>query len=112
MSTFRELLADTPTPPEQPLSNPIREQLPRAAATPTLSVHDEQIHVLVQQLFFPHESDAVRHVGFAAIEASAATASLCLDVALALAEEDRYKVGLVDANLGRSCSKTNCGFLP
>jgi len=62
-------------------------------------VHDEQIRALVQQLFFRHESKAVRHVGFAAIETSAAIATLCLDVAQALAEVDGYDVGLIDAAL-------------
>lgn len=99
MSTFRELLADTPTASEQRLLNPIPEQIPRQAASRAASVHDEQVHALVQQLFFRHESKAVRHVGFAAIEASTPTASLCLEVAQALAEDDRYDVGLIDANL-------------
>ncbi|MGZ3387446.1 MAG: hypothetical protein ACXVB5_21440 [Isosphaeraceae bacterium] len=97
MSTFRELLADTPTVSEQRLLNPVREEIPRQAATRAASAHDEQVHALVQQLFFRHESKAVRHVGFAAIDAS--TASLCLEVAQALAEDDRYDVGLIDANL-------------
>lgn len=98
MSTFRELLADTPTATEQRLLSPIQE-IPCQASFPTASVHDEQIHALVQQLFFRHESKPVRHVGFAAIEASTATATLCLEVAQVLAEQARYKVGLVDANM-------------
>ncbi len=53
----------------------------------------------MQQLFFGHESKAARHVAFAAIEASAATATLCLDVAQALAEEDGHNVGLIDATV-------------
>jgi hypothetical protein len=51
----------------------------------------------VQQLFFRGKSAPVRHVGFAAIEASTATAELCLDVATSLAEGGRYDVGLIDA---------------
>src|ERR1019366_9506322 len=43
------------------------------------------------------ESRPVRHVGFATIEQSTATATLCLEVARALAAEDRYDVGLIDA---------------
>jgi Mrp family chromosome partitioning ATPase len=99
VSTFPKLLADTPTATEQRLLSPIREQIRRQAVSPTASAHDEQVHALVQQLFFGQESKPVRHVGFAAIEASTATATLCLEVAQALAEQDRYKVGLVDANL-------------
>lgn len=96
MSTLREILADSPPAPEQRLTG-IREQLPRRAASCAGSIHDEQIHALVQQLFFRHEAGPVRHVGFAGVEASALTSALCLDVAQALAEEDRYDVGLIDA---------------
>ena len=99
MSTFPELVDDTPTAAEQRRLSPIHEQVPRQASSSAASVHDEQIHALIQQLFFGHESKAVRHVGFAAIEASTATATLCLEVAQALAEKDQYKVVLVDASL-------------
>jgi Mrp family chromosome partitioning ATPase len=98
VSTFREVLAGTPTATEQGRLRPIREQIPRPAASPAVSVHSEQIRALVQQLFFRHESGPVRHVGFATVEASTATATLCLEVAKTLAEEDRYDVGLIDAN--------------
>ncbi len=97
MSTFRELIAETPAAAEKPLVTPIgRTQ--RQSMSPAASVHDEQIRALVQQLFFRHESGPVRHVGFATVEASTATATLCFDVATALAEEDRYDVGLIDAH--------------
>lgn len=98
MSTFREVLADPSTATEQRLLSPIREQIPRPDASPLASAHSEQIRALVQQLFFRHESGPVRHVGFATVEASTATATLCLEVAKTLAEEDRYDVGLIDAN--------------
>ncbi len=98
MSTFRELLGDTATAPEPRLLTEIREQTPRRAVSPVVSVHSQQIRALVQQLFFRHESGPVRHVGFAPVEASTATATLCLEVAKTLAEEDRYDVGLIDAN--------------
>jgi hypothetical protein len=95
------LLAEAPAAAEQPRVTPIRERVQRKAVSPTVSVHsvhNEQIHALVQQLFFRHESGPVRHVGFAAVEASTSTATLCLDVARALAEEDRYDVGLIDTH--------------
>ncbi len=98
MSTFREVLADTPTAPEPRLLTEIREQTPRRVVSPVVPVPSEQIHALVQQLFFRHESGPVRHVGFAPVEASTATATLCLEVARTLAEEDKYDVGLIDAN--------------
>jgi Mrp family chromosome partitioning ATPase len=98
VSTFREVLAGTPTAPEQGRLRPIRKQIQRPGASPVASVHSEQIRALVQQLFFRHESGPVRHVGFATVEASTATATLCLEVAKTLAEEDRYDVGLIDAN--------------
>ena len=97
MSTFRELLDETPARTEAPKVTPIRDRVPRRAVSATDLVHDEQIHALVQQLFFRPESKPVRHVGFVTIEASTDTAALCLEVASALAEEDRYDVGLIDA---------------
>jgi hypothetical protein len=98
VNTLLGLLAETPVTAEQPRVTPIREQIQRKAGSRTASVHDDQIHALVQQLFFRHESKPVRHVGFATVDASTATATLCLEVARALAEEDRYDVGLIDAH--------------
>jgi len=98
VSTLLGLLAETPVTAEPPRVTPIREQVQRKAVSATASVRDDQIHALVQQLFFRHESKPVRHVGFATVEASTAIATLCLEVAKALAEEDRYDVGLIDAN--------------
>jgi Mrp family chromosome partitioning ATPase len=98
MSTFREVLAGPSTATEQGRLRPIRKQIQRPDASPVVSVQSEQIRALVQQLFFRHESVPVRHVGFATVEASTATATLCLEVARTLAEEDRYDVGLIDAN--------------
>jgi hypothetical protein len=98
MSTFRELLADAPTATEPGRLSPIRESIPRPTASSVAPVHAEQIHALVQQLFSRDESNPVRYVGFAAIETSTQTATLCLEVAQALAEQDRYDVGLIDAH--------------
>ena len=98
MNTLRELLAETLPVAEQPRATPITEQVQQEAASPAASVHDEQIHALVQQLFFRPESRPVRHVGFATIEPSTATTTLCLEVARALAAEGRYDVGLIDAH--------------
>ena len=98
MNTLLGLLAETPPAAEQPHVTPIREQAQRPAVSPTASVNHEQIRALVQQLFFRRESKPVRHVGFVPIEASTETATLCLEVARVLAEEDRYDVGLIDAH--------------
>jgi hypothetical protein len=98
MNSLLGFLAETPPAAEQPRVTPIREQVQRKAVSPAASVQDEQIHALVQQLFFRRESKPVRHVGFVAIEASTETATLCLDVASALAEADSYDVGLIDAH--------------
>ncbi|MFZ0796333.1 MAG: hypothetical protein WCA13_02710 [Terriglobales bacterium] len=98
MITLHELLAETPTKAEQPRVTPIREQAQRKTVSLVASVPSEQIHALVQQLFFRHESGPVRHVGFSPVEGSAVTATLCLEVAKALAAEERYDVGLIDAH--------------
>ena len=75
VNTLRALLAETPPAAEQPRTTPITEQVQREAVSPMASVHAEQIHALVQQLFFRPESRPVRHVGFATIEPSTATAT-------------------------------------
>jgi len=96
------LLAETSA-PVPPRVTPIREHVRNKAVPEAASVHseqsrDEQIRALVEQLFFRHQSGLVRHVGFAAMEASTATANLCLEIARFLAEKDRYDVGLIDAH--------------
>jgi Mrp family chromosome partitioning ATPase len=100
MITLREILAEPTTVTAEPEVTAVREPALRKGVSNVASVHDEQIHALVQQLFFRHESKPVRHVGFAPLEASTATATLCLEVATALAEESRYDVGLIDADTG------------
>jgi hypothetical protein len=76
---------------------PIREQRYCNPVSSKASVHDDQIQGLVQQVFFTHESTLVRHVGFATSDASTEIATLCLDVAKALAAQNAYDVGLIDA---------------
>jgi hypothetical protein len=97
VNTRDELLTERHTTAEKQSVTPPREQAERKGVSLTASVHDDQIHALIQQLFFRHESKPVRHVGFATVEASTETATLCLEVAGALAEESRYDIGLIDA---------------
>jgi len=97
VNTRGELLTKRSTAAEEPRVTPAREQAQHKGVPLIASVRDDQIHALVQQLFFRHESKPVRHVGFATVEASTETAMLCLEVAGALAEESRYDVGLIDA---------------
>lgn len=100
MSTLGELLRQMPATAEAD-TIPIRTEIcAEAAGSPTVSIRDEQIRTLVQQLFFRHEAAPVRNVGFAPAEESTQTAPLCLEVARALAEEGRYDVGLFDASSG------------
>jgi hypothetical protein len=97
VNTPGELLTKRSAASEHPREAPTREQAQRKGVSLIASVHDDQIHALVQQLFFRHESKPVRHVGFATVEASTETAKLCLEVAAALAEESKYDIGLIDA---------------
>jgi hypothetical protein len=99
VNTFNELVVECPTAAEQKSATPILAPVQRKAISPASLLHDEQIHALIQQLFFGHEAAAVRHVGFAPMETSTSIATLCLEIATALAEEDRYDVGLIDACL-------------
>jgi len=99
VSTFREFLSEGSIEVEPLRVNSTREQTELRTVPAALSVYDEQIHALVQQLFFRREPEPVRHVGFAPLEATTSTASLCFDVAHALSQEDRCDVGLIDVNL-------------
>jgi len=108
---------ETPGAAEGPRATSIREagiceQVQHKAVSAADRVHDEQIHTLVQQLFFRRESKPVRYVGFAPVEASTATAKLCHDVARALAEKEQYDVGLIDANPGSVALETELEIAP
>jgi len=98
VSAFPKLLIDAADVAAQPYVVPICEPPKRREVTAAPSIHEEQIYALVHQLFFRPESAAVRHVGFAPMDATTATASLCLEVATALTEEDKYDIGLIDAH--------------
>jgi hypothetical protein len=92
------LIAERPTETELPRIQSIREEFDRPALTGVESVHHEQIHALVQQLFFAHGSGP-RHVGFAAVGPETETAQLCLEVATVLAQRGAHDVGLIDGRL-------------
>lgn len=98
MSTFVSILAEGPRVTEQPRGTPILEEVREEAVSRIVSLRDEQIQALVEQLFFRPDSAPVRYVGFAASEPSTGTAQLCLEAARVLAQEGRYDVGLIDAN--------------
>lgn len=100
MNTFLGLFAEAPTAAEQPRVVPIREQPQPEPPPPAATIHHEQIHALVQQVFFSHESTLVRHAGFVTVDAATETSRLCLDVARVLAKENAYDVGLIDARPG------------
>lgn len=97
MNSLLGLLTETPVAAEPSRVTPIREQDQLKALFPASPVRDDQIRTLVQQLFFRQKVKPVRHVGFAAVEASMETAPLCIEVARVLAEDNRYDVGLIDA---------------
>jgi hypothetical protein len=103
MSLLGELLTEmrpTPASTEKRQSSVRIEKAGRSGPPLTSSLREEQIHSLVQQLFFRREAGPVRRVGFTPVEASAQTARLCLDVARALVDESKYEVGLIDAGVG------------
>jgi len=99
MNALSDFLEETAAPAAPPRVSTIRQPAPRRVDPPPRApLYDEQVRALVYQLFFQHESRPVRHVGFAAVEAATTTASLCLEVARVLADEERYDVGLIDAH--------------
>jgi hypothetical protein len=97
VTTLQGLFVDASPEVEQPHVIPIRDPMPRESLSSAMSLHDQQIHALVQQVFFTHESTLVRHVGFVTADSSTESAALCLDVARCLAAENIYDVGLIDA---------------
>jgi len=97
VSSLLGIFAETPaTKPARVM--PIREQARPEVVPANTAVYDDQIHALAQQLFFRPQSAPVHHVGFATVETSTETAKLCLDLARAVADQDRYDVGLIDAH--------------
>ena len=65
-------------------------------------IYDEQIRLLLQQLFFHPQRPQYRHVAFTAVDFQSDITPLCLNVARALSEEGKYHVGLIDARLESS----------
>jgi len=96
VSTLVQLLSEVRAVDDRAI--PIRPEIcPEVKDFPAVSIRDEQIHALVQQLFLRHEARMVRNVGFASTEESLLVGPLCLDVGVALAREGKYDVGLIDA---------------
>lgn len=100
MSTLGELLREMPVAADES-GIPIRTQTRvQAIDFPADSIRDEQIHALVQQLFFRPDIGVARNVGFAPAAETTSGAALCLEVSRTLAELGKYDVGLIDASSG------------
>jgi hypothetical protein len=97
VNSLREAIVENTTIGEPETLTPIGVRSERKTLSPAALLHEEQIHALIQQLFFGRETAPVRHVGFSTMEATTEIARLCFEVATALAQEDRYDVGLIDA---------------
>ena len=118
MSTLGELLRETPQSAEQsaeqrpeqrpehrPEGTAKRRFFTRLEAAAVVkqpaapSERDEQIEILIQNLFLRPQTKTVRRVAFAPVEASGRAARLCLDMARALAGKGPHEVGLIDATV-------------
>jgi Mrp family chromosome partitioning ATPase len=97
VSLVQELL-DPLLESDQEFAKSFRERSRERPLSAAAAVQNDQLHALVQQLFFSERSKAIRHVGFAPVEGSTSTARLCLEVATVLAESRSYDIGLIDAN--------------
>ncbi|MFI5114172.1 MAG: hypothetical protein ACHP7J_03430 [Terriglobales bacterium] len=110
MSALAELIAKSPTAAEEPRQLPGREQVFSATASPIVSLPDEQVRPLVQQLFFRQDAPPLRHAGFTAADPGTDTAQLCLSVARILAEEGAHNIGLIDASPGSPLIEARLGL--
>ncbi len=100
MNAIRDGLTEMHASPKpQPIST-VEELGNEQIARTQNSVRDQQIRTLVQRLFFGSARAPARHIGIVSVDTSTATASLCLEVALTLAEERQHDVGLIDAQSG------------
>jgi hypothetical protein len=97
MNSLREVIVENPTVGEPENVTPLGVRAQRKTLSPVAMLHEEQIHVLIQQLFFGRETPPARHVGFSTMEKTTAIATLCFEIATALAQEGRYDIGLIDA---------------
>jgi hypothetical protein len=82
---------------DEPASPQVVDFAARCAIPSAASIRDEQIHSLVQKIFF-RQTGLLRNVCFSPVEPSSQAAPLCLEVATALVPEGRYNVGLFDAS--------------
>jgi Mrp family chromosome partitioning ATPase len=110
MIVLAKSISERPTAAEEPRHLPGREQVFSAAASPIVSLPDEQVRPLVQQLFFRPDAPPLRHAGFTAADPGADTAQLCLSVARILAEEGTSDIGLIDASPGSRLLETRLGL--
>ena len=98
MSTLAQPYSEHAIPREKAgaAGSPLAETSRASVSCPS-SLYYEQLQSLVQQLFF--NDNAARHVGITAVDESTEITNLCFDIAQILANEGRYDIGLIDANL-------------
>lgn len=89
---------------DQPESS-VLEITPSSPTCDVSPIYDEQIRLLLQQLFFHPQRPQYRHVAFTGIDFQSDITPLCLNVARTLSEEGKYHVGLIDARLEASLLK-------
>jgi hypothetical protein len=97
MSSLGELLRAAPAKTGAGVSTDRATSYADKLRFPGDPIRDEQIHGLIQQLFFKRELAVVRSVGFAPADESTKAESLCLETANALAAGG-YDVALIDTN--------------
>jgi len=95
MTSLGECLREPPAAAERPAAT-VRAEVLSPAPRPA-SLHQEQIHTLVQNLFFGYASAPVRNVGFAPADPPTQASALCFEAARVLAAAGQYDVGLFDA---------------
>ena len=100
MSTLTNMLRPAAEPPllEEAVAEQTSPSLTEARSWSPARFGEEQIRLLVRQIFFPGSAKPVRLVVFSAVDESAYVAEICMDAAKTLAGQVSGSVCVIEAN--------------
>jgi succinoglycan biosynthesis transport protein ExoP len=100
MSTLLDLMQPALEPEifEAPVAEPKTAASPGCAPSNHAGFADEQMRLLVRQIFFPGWQKPPRHVAFSAVDESTYVAEICMEVGRILSAQVSGNVCLIEAN--------------